>query len=300
MATQAQMNANRQNAQKSTGPKTAEGKAVVAQNAIKHGLFAQENVIKCEKVSDFNRFREELMAGLAPVGGVEALLAERIVSLSWRLKRVERMNSEVIDAMIAIIKTDSWHKELRADAGLLDSETGRSELVLGWVTNQDFSDSQVLERLLVYEKRIESSLYKAMNELQKLQHMRKREQAETEQAIPIPINDDRDEAATHRGRDAHETQGRDALATEAATRSQGRDALATEAAIHSEDQAGQIEKQTQITGLRPEIRSTKCEILNKHAGTNEILQNKAKAGLRPEAPSSKSSTCPFKFVQGKL
>ena len=75
MATQAQIKANRQNAQKSTGPKTAKGKVVVAQNAIKHGLFAQENVIKCEKQSDFDEFCAELLAGLAPVGGVEAMLA---------------------------------------------------------------------------------------------------------------------------------------------------------------------------------------------------------------------------------
>jgi hypothetical protein len=47
MSTQAQVNANRMNAQKSTGPKTSEGKAVVAQNAVKHGLFAYENVINC-------------------------------------------------------------------------------------------------------------------------------------------------------------------------------------------------------------------------------------------------------------
>ena len=40
MATQKQIKANRQNAQKSTGPKTSDGKAVVSQNAVKHGLFA--------------------------------------------------------------------------------------------------------------------------------------------------------------------------------------------------------------------------------------------------------------------
>jgi protein subunit release factor B len=45
MSTKAQTKANQQNAQKSTGPKTAEGKAVVSQNAVKHGLFAAEAVI---------------------------------------------------------------------------------------------------------------------------------------------------------------------------------------------------------------------------------------------------------------
>jgi hypothetical protein len=199
MTTDAQIKANRLNARKSTGPKTAEGKAVVAQNAIKHGLFAHENVIKCEKQADFDCFHDALLAGLAPAGGVEAMLAGRIVSLSWRLKRVERMTSEVIDVKIARIESDSWDRSRRREAGLMDSETGRSELALGWAVMRDFSDAQVLERLLMYEKRIESSLYKAMNELQKLQRTRERQQAEAEveqPAIPIPINNNRDEAAT--------------------------------------------------------------------------------------------------------
>jgi hypothetical protein len=198
MSTEAQIKANRLNAQKSTGPRTAEGQAVVSQNAVKHGLFAHENVIKCEKQSDFDHFREELLAGLAPVGGVEAMMAERIVSLSWRLKRVERMNSEAIDVMIAKIETDSFERRQRREAGLVDPEDERSELVLGWATNKDFSGSSVLERLLTYEKRIESSLYKAMNELQKLQRTREKEEAEVRQpAIPIPINDNPHEAAIH-------------------------------------------------------------------------------------------------------
>ncbi len=40
MASEAQISANRQNAEKSTGPRTDEGKAVASQNAVKHGLFA--------------------------------------------------------------------------------------------------------------------------------------------------------------------------------------------------------------------------------------------------------------------
>ena len=224
MATEAQIKANRLNTRKSTGPKTADGKAAVSQNALKHGLFAAKNVIKCENQHDFNQFRAELLADLAPVSGVEAMMAERIVSLSWRLKRAERMTSEAIDVKIAWTQTSKWQKKERKEAGLLDPKTGRSELMLGWVTIRDFANSKILEQLLMYEKRIESSLYKAMNELQKLQRVRKLEEAEAakaEAAVPIPISGGLDEITTHRGRDAHETQGLDALATEAATHSEG-------------------------------------------------------------------------------
>jgi hypothetical protein len=49
MATEAQIKANQQNAQKSTGPRTAEGKAAVSRNAVKHGLFASDPVILGEQ-----------------------------------------------------------------------------------------------------------------------------------------------------------------------------------------------------------------------------------------------------------
>ncbi|MEJ2704181.1 MAG: hypothetical protein P8Z79_17235 [Sedimentisphaerales bacterium] len=211
MATKAQIKANRLNAQKSTGPKTVVGKAMVAQNALKHGLFAQQNVINCEKMSDFYEFRTEVLGGLAPVGGVEAMMAERIVSLSWRLKRVERMHSEAIDVLVARAETDLWQKNRRKETeGAHDQRAGGLELILGWATVHDFSESKVLERLLMYEKRIEGSLYKAISELQKLQRGRKNgenEDAEADPAISLlqprtpcgAINGNRDEAATQVG-----------------------------------------------------------------------------------------------------
>ncbi|MGB2865649.1 MAG: hypothetical protein WBC05_20125 [Sedimentisphaerales bacterium] len=52
MATTAQILANRLNSKKSTGPQTVDGKDVVSQNAVKHGLFA-ESVIKGENPADY-------------------------------------------------------------------------------------------------------------------------------------------------------------------------------------------------------------------------------------------------------
>jgi len=53
MSTKAQIKANRQNAQKSTGPRTAEGKAAVSKNVVKHGLFDSEAVITGENPVDY-------------------------------------------------------------------------------------------------------------------------------------------------------------------------------------------------------------------------------------------------------
>jgi len=93
MATQKQINANRENSKKSTGPKTAEGKAAVSQNAVKHGLFAAGAVISGEDPAVYELYREQFFAELLPVGMVETMLAERAVGLAWRLQRAERMQS---------------------------------------------------------------------------------------------------------------------------------------------------------------------------------------------------------------
>ena len=106
MSTKAQTNANRKNAQKSTGPQTAEGKAVVSQNAVKHGLFAAEAVITGEDPADYEAFHDQFLAEWKPVGMTETMLAERIVSLAWRLQRVERMQNQAIDHLIEHQITD--------------------------------------------------------------------------------------------------------------------------------------------------------------------------------------------------
>lgn len=101
MATQAQIVANRRNAEKSTGPNSAEGKAIVAQNSVKHGLTSAQNVIYSESQAEFDLYRDQMLAELAPVGPMESALSERIVSLLWRLKRAGRIQNQTIDAIHA-------------------------------------------------------------------------------------------------------------------------------------------------------------------------------------------------------
>ncbi len=82
MASVAQIQANRLNARKSTGPRTAEGKERASQNALKHGLLAREAVIAGEDAEEFGLYREQMLEELAPAGQVEATLAERVVGRS--------------------------------------------------------------------------------------------------------------------------------------------------------------------------------------------------------------------------
>ncbi|HJT08445.1 MAG TPA: hypothetical protein VJ747_16050, partial [Stellaceae bacterium] len=74
MATEAQVAANRRNAGRSTGPRTAAGKAVVSQNALSHGLTAEQIVLFDEQAEDLARFREELRQALDPADDMEEQL----------------------------------------------------------------------------------------------------------------------------------------------------------------------------------------------------------------------------------
>jgi len=185
MATTAQILANRNNSQKSTGPKTLEGKAVVSQNAVKHGLFAAEAVITGENPADYELYHDNFLAELLPVGMIESMLAERIVSLAWRLQRAERMQNESIDVLIAKIETDPWQQTRRERAaGARDSRAGESKLLLGWATKDDFSETRVLDRMMLYERRIENSLHKTINRLKQYQVIRRVEKEDANRRQP--------------------------------------------------------------------------------------------------------------------
>ena len=86
-----QIAANRNNARKSTGPKTADGKAVSKMNAVKHGILSNEVVVRGLRIQEsarqFRALREQFWEHLAPVGPMEEMLVERIVTTHWRLRR---------------------------------------------------------------------------------------------------------------------------------------------------------------------------------------------------------------------
>jgi len=183
MSSTAQTLANRENAQKSTGPKSAEGKAISAKNAVKHGVFAVETLIKGENREDFELFRQKLLEEFAPDGAVETMLAERIVSLGWRLKRIVRIQDQVFDVMIEKDEPSPLSKRMKLmmPKEMRDDTRGAGpELVLGRAVIDDFSNSRVLERLLMYERRLESSMKKTMDELHKRKLIRQLEQANKE------------------------------------------------------------------------------------------------------------------------
>ncbi len=189
MSSEAKVLANRLNALKSTGPRTTKGKAAVSQNAVRHGLRAEHDVISSESEADFDQYRRQLLDELNPVSPIESMLAERIVTLSWRLKRAGRFQNQAIDCLNSedadnplkrLTQSVLFKSALRdfAKSENLDlpqpAQTAADDrLALGRLVVKDFGNERVLDRLLMYERRIEHSFFKTILEFQQLNITRK-------------------------------------------------------------------------------------------------------------------------------
>ena len=92
-----QIQANRRNARQSTGPKTPRGKARTRLNALQHGLLAREAVLQGfwikESPRELEALHRQFWRQCAPVGALEEMLVEQIVTCYWRKRRVLRAES---------------------------------------------------------------------------------------------------------------------------------------------------------------------------------------------------------------
>lgn len=89
MATQAQIDANRRNAQKSTGPLTTDGKAAMRRNALRHGLRSRTMAPTPEANAEFVQLCADLEAAWRPIDWPERIQVESMAVSYWRLAEVE-------------------------------------------------------------------------------------------------------------------------------------------------------------------------------------------------------------------
>lgn len=148
MATSKQIAANRRNAQKSIGPKTPEGRAIVSRNAITHGLTAARAVVLPEEQAEFDRFAAALRAEWGPQGPAEQFHVDRMIDCAWRLQRVTRLETGVLLAL--------RQKEAGVPAPDDPATLGRAYL----------EGNGVLTNLSRHERQLERSLREAQREFE--------------------------------------------------------------------------------------------------------------------------------------
>ena len=99
-----QVDANRRNAQRSTGPRTAEGKGSSRLNAIRHGLTAQTVIPAFESSADYRCFEKGIAEAYRPRTAVHAELVARLASLLWRLRRAATIETGLFQIQAEILR----------------------------------------------------------------------------------------------------------------------------------------------------------------------------------------------------
>jgi hypothetical protein len=96
MPTLSQIEANRRNAQRSTGPRTVEGKAASSMNALKSGIDAESTVIPGEDAAALAALTEQFYQDCQPQTVIESVLVDNIIQATWRLRRFARIDAELL------------------------------------------------------------------------------------------------------------------------------------------------------------------------------------------------------------
>src|SRR3954469_21205911 len=97
MTTFKQIEANRRNARRSTGPTTAEGKLRSRRNAVRHGLTAETVIVALEDVQDYKAFQAAVIADYDADSAVERELVLRLASLLWRIRRATAIETGLFE-----------------------------------------------------------------------------------------------------------------------------------------------------------------------------------------------------------
>ncbi len=129
---------NRRNAQRSTGPKTAEGKKASSLNAVTYGLRSRSLIITGEDPADYQQLWDSLAAEWQPETHTERLYLEQVTVSQWLLARMARSEYQVYETAMPF------------------------QIQLG-----------ILDRIAKYCVRLERSFTTAVHELKQLQKERK-------------------------------------------------------------------------------------------------------------------------------
>jgi hypothetical protein len=212
MTTELQVRANRANALKSTGPKTEAGRAAVRLNAVRHGLLSSAPVVAGEDAGEHSALCEQLKGELKPVGILEEQIVARMAGALWRLRRLSHIEAGLLTGSVAQAYAEAADAQAksftRTEGGIHEMLAGMNDervvvldeaahgaakaaadearaarlsdgALLGAAYQSDAAGADALTKLSRYEVMLERSLYRAGEELRRLQEARRiREEAQ--------------------------------------------------------------------------------------------------------------------------
>jgi hypothetical protein len=179
MISEKKREANRRNAQLSTGPTSPEGRKTVSRNAVTHGLRARHVVTIAERPAEFERLCADLEAEWDPQTHAERFLVEQLAVIQWKLGRWEAVESVTLLQSTTVCLTFHNFEEYKTEDGMVripDTMDKREDRV-----------NRTLDRHSQFICRLERSWYKALETLQHLQDRRERKSRGKQHPAPDPI-----------------------------------------------------------------------------------------------------------------
>ncbi len=163
MTSAKQVEANKKNAQHSSGPTSASGRKKAAVNSLTHGLTAQTIVLPEHEKEPYRLYSEGITKDLAPVGTYEAALVASIIDSRWRIHQIASMEA----ALYSVGFLAHAH----------EFQTGSIEEVTAMCRLMTFEEKRPeLDRLHRYESRLMRQVAKDTQLLTQVQTARKEQE----------------------------------------------------------------------------------------------------------------------------
>lgn len=209
-ASATQIEANRQNAQLSTGPKTDGGRARTRLNALKHGLTARHLVIFDEHSRDFLALYRGNIDCFRPQGTMEHCLVQEITIAMWGLMRHHRIETQQFANVTVHFAHQAYAAAFFARARIRSGETetqsgmdapidegidkanrkpSRFHQANAAAVFDDLASSGRIESLCRYRSAIERSMYRAIDQVERLQARRHGIPVAPPQVVDVRIDD---------------------------------------------------------------------------------------------------------------
>ncbi len=168
---EAQLAANRANAQKSTGPKDT---AKTRFNGIKHGLCAAHPLLPWENQDDLQAIIDAFESRYKPVDPYERLLVKQAAEAYWRVERSLRLEASMFESLVNAQVQNSGHKRSELHAGHLEA--------VAFMHGQDAFD-----RYRRYDAHLQRMLKLALERVEKMASLRRGKR----EPLPLPTQSKR-------------------------------------------------------------------------------------------------------------
>jgi hypothetical protein len=183
MATEAQTNANRENAKKSTGPRTPEGKNISSRNSLVHGMTSRKFLPPDGDPEEYFQLLDQFRDRFKPDDQAEDTLVERMAAAEFKMRSVRYMDAGI------------FHYELKTNPMPQHFSEDERTNPLAWAFQCDSAGHNSFTKLMRYEGFLQREFSRSLRDLFKMQDERRAREAEAKPQPPAPDPQPREQSS---------------------------------------------------------------------------------------------------------